>query len=201
MSRLDVAVGEKTVFTAILAEGEGTALMADGRVSASYDVSGQLTDASLMVTEQLYGLQRAGKLVLPDDVVEKLREQMINGVRWVVSMTGLTTQKMFLVLTRTDIKTEYGYHLGFNSGIPYSIPGTDWCVFPVREGDRVGFQLGGVAGEKQTCWINLSLPEDVSDINLVVRMKMNDLKEMVFPGYELEPAKKKSGKKGDGGGD
>ncbi len=202
-TRLEVYAKGEVVFTMVLLEGKGAGFAADKRVSACYDGSGRLVEVSLLATDCLGDLIKAGELTLPDDVAEKVKEQLENGVHWAVSMEAMTEEKPYLVFLRADLRLDPVYYeLRFNLGLPFGIPGTDWYVRTVKEDDRVGFEFGGVTGEKVTYWFNSFLNiEDMPNVDTAGRTKMKELMAVVFPGYELKAAKKKAGQKFNGGGD
>lgn len=182
ISRLDIMGEESPVFTAAMSGDEGYCFVAERRASAIYDSSGRLTEASLVVSDQLLGLQVAGDLTLPDDVVENLWEQNLAGVGWMAVFKNLTGSTPFLLFSRTDIQLEYQHQMEFNSGFPYAIAGTNWFVLLKQRGDRVGFEFSGVDGRRSTSWFNRFLNfEDLPVLANVGRVRLEKLKEMVFP--------------------
>jgi|CXWL01.1.fsa_nt_gi hypothetical protein len=183
IARLDIVEKESPVFTAAMSDEGGYCFVAGRRMSAVYDSSGRLTEAALVVSDHLLGLEVAGELTLPDDVVEKLWEQKQAGVGWMAAFKDLTGSAPFLVLSRIDIQLEYQYRFEFNGGIPYAIPGTNWFVLLKHQGDRIGFELSGVDGRRSTSWFNRFLnTEDLPVLEAVGRLRLEKLREMVFPG-------------------
>lgn len=181
VSRLDIMGKESPVFTAAMSDDEGCCFVAERRASATYDNSGRLTEAALVVSDQLMELQITGGLTLPDDVVEKLWEQNLAGVGWMAAFKDLTGSAPYLLLSRTDIRLEYQYQFEFNSDIPYAIPGTNWFVLLKLRDDRIGFEFSGVDGRRRTSWFNRFLnTEDLPVLANVGRVRLEELKEMVF---------------------
>lgn len=198
---LEILRGEKQVFEMLAVDQEGTMFGAEQLIGAIYDPKGRLKFAMLLLTDLLYGLSRSGKLVLPDDVVVRVREQLRYGVRWQVMMR-LLDESPQIDFNRVDLAPEYFYKLTFNMGVPYPIPGTDWWVGVVKEGDRVGFELGGVNGDRATYWYRSFLnTEDVPTRGGLARLRLPDLVNLVFPEADLKPSQKKTGEEGNGGAD
>ena len=177
--------GEDNVFTMWLNDGGSVLLAIPERVGVFYDQAGNLGWASLNVNGALYRAHLSGRLELPKAVADKVRNQRLNEIGWIVNM-NLTTYEPTVYFNQPGEEAAPPNKLEFDRGWRYPIPGTGWGVGVVRNGDLVGFEIGGVDAVTAKFWFNRSLNlELLPSERKVAALQVPKLIDLVFPGYEL----------------
>lgn len=175
----------KNVFVIWSWEQEGMMLAIPERVGVFYDSAGNLGWASLWVNGALYRAHLSGRLELPRAVADNVRNQRLNEIDWIVNM-NLTTYEPTVYFNQPGEEAAAPYKLEFGRGWRYPIPGTDWGVGVVQNGDLVGFEIAGSDGVGVKFWFNRSLDRGTLPIEgKVAGLQVPKLVDLVFPGYEL----------------
>lgn len=182
---LYVFSGGDSVFRMWSGDQGGVLLSIPERVGVFYDQADNLGWASLWVNGALYRAQLSGRLELPRAVADNVRNQRLNEIGWIVNM-NLTTYEPTVYFNQPGEEAGAPSKLEFDNGWRYPIPGTGWGVGVVRNGDLVGFEIGGVGGSRQTFWFNRHLDRGALPIEgKVAGLQVPKLIDLVFPGYEL----------------
>jgi len=178
----------ENVFSIWSQDQEGVMLAIPKRVGVRYDQDGNLAWASLFVNSALYQAVRQGKISLPKEVVDKVRNQLVNGQVWMVTM-NFTSYEPIVFFNRQQREATAPYKLEFDRGWRYPIPGAGWGVGVVQNGDLLGFEIAGSDGLGQKFWFNRSLDRETLPTEATVAgLEVEKLKGTFFPGYPLAMA-------------
>ncbi len=187
---LDIFSGENNVYVlGIRPQDEGGMLLAiPGEVGVYYDREGRLGWAGLYVNTAAYQAVRQGKISLPEAVMTNVRNQLVNGIVWIVTM-DFTPAEPIVYFNRPQKEATALYKLEFDRYWRYPIPGTDWGVGVMRNGDLMGFEVAGSDGVGLKFWFNRSLDRETLPTEATVAsLAVEKLRSVFFPGYPLAMA-------------
>lgn len=185
---LDISREGKNVLAMWSRDQEGVLLALPERTGVFYNQDGKLGWASLYVNQAIWEAQRQGKISLPQEVVDNVRNQRLNGVEWMVTMNFNSYEPM-IFFNQPGVEAGSPYELKFDQGWRYPIPGVGWGVGVIRNGDMVGFEVVGVDGVGQKFWFNRSVDfETLPTEENVAGLRVDGIIGVLFPGFELARA-------------
>ena len=187
---LDIFSGENGgyVFGIRPQDQGGMLLVIPDEVGVYYDREGRLGWAGLYVNTAAYQAQRQGIISLPEAVMTNVRNQLVNGIVWIVTM-DFTNAEPIVFFNQQQREPTAPYKLEFDRGWRYPIPGVDWGVGVVQSGDLLGFEIAGSDGLGQKFWFNRSLDQGTLPRHGgVAGLEVEKLRSVFFPGYPLAMA-------------